>query len=123
VATAGLPEHEARARHGNDIDIYRTEFRPMKYTLTNRDERAMLKLIVRRSDDRVIGIHMVGLDTPEIVQGFAVAMTAGATKADFDTTIGLHPTSAEELVTLREPTPPDEAERRHLAFEEGLVTA
>jgi glutathione reductase (NADPH) len=75
----------------------------MKYTLSGRAEKGMMKLLVDAASDRVVGLHVVGPDAPEIVQGFAVAVRAGLTKADFDRTIGIHPTSAEELVTLREP--------------------
>jgi glutathione reductase (NADPH) len=70
----------------------------------------MMKLIVARDSDKVVGLHVVGLDAPEIVQGFAVAIKAGATKADFDATVGIHPTAAEELVTMRDPLPAPEAE-------------
>ena len=77
----------------------------MKYTLGGRDERTMMKLIVDRATDRVVGCHMVGLDAPEIVQGVAIALNCGATKAQFDRTIGIHPTAAEELVTMRTKAP------------------
>jgi glutathione reductase (NADPH) len=109
VATVGLTEAEAHAELGG-VEVYRSTFRPLKHTLSGRDEKTMMKLIVSRADDRVVGLHVVGLDAPEIVQGFAVAIKAGATKADFDATVGIHPTAAEELVTLREPLPPPEAE-------------
>lgn len=102
VATIGLTEHEAREVCA-EIDIYRSSFRPMRHTLTGRDERAMMKLIVDRSSQKVVGAHMVGADAPEIIQGFAVAIKAGATKQVFDATVGIHPTAAEEFVTLREP--------------------
>jgi glutathione reductase (NADPH) len=102
IGTVGLTEAEARAEYG-EIDVYRSAFRALKHTLTNGHERAMMKLIVDRASDRVIGLHMVGADAGEIVQGFAVAIKAGATKADFDATIGIHPTSAEEFVTMRTP--------------------
>ncbi len=101
VATVGLTEAEARARHGG-LDIYRSTFRPMKHTLSGRDEKTMVKLIVERAGQKVVGAHMVGLDAPEIIQGVAIAIKAGATKADFDATVGIHPTAAEEFVTLRE---------------------
>ncbi|HCD27140.1 MAG TPA: glutathione-disulfide reductase, partial [Gammaproteobacteria bacterium] len=77
------------------------DFRPMKHTLSGRDERTLMKMLVRRSTDQVLGIHMVGPDSGEIIQGMAVAMVAGATKRQFDATVGIHPTAAEELVTLR----------------------
>jgi glutathione reductase (NADPH) len=105
VATVGLTEPEARAARPGPIDVYRTTFRPLQYALPGRQERTMMKLVVDRSSDDVLGVHIVGPDAPEILQGFAVALKAGAKKAQFDATIGIHPTSAEELVTLytREP--------------------
>ncbi len=102
IGTVGLNEDEARGRFDNQIDVYGADFRPMKHTLTGRDERTFMKLVVRRSDDVVVGAHMVGPDAGEIIQGIAVAMTAGATKAHFDRTIGIHPTAAEEFVTMRQ---------------------
>ncbi len=102
VGTVGLTEERARAKYGT-IDVYRSTFRPMKHTLSGRDEKTMVKLIVERAGQKVIGAHMVGLDAPEIIQGVAIAIKAGATKADFDATVGIHPTAAEEFVTLREP--------------------
>ncbi|NNG05427.1 MAG: glutathione-disulfide reductase [Inquilinus sp.] len=104
VGSVGLTEAAARAKYGA-VDIYRSSFRPMKHTLGGRDERTMMKLIVDRATDRVVGCHMVGLDAPEITQGVAVAMNCGATKAQFDRTIGIHPTAAEELVTMRTKAP------------------
>lgn len=101
VATVGLTEGAARALHANHVDIYRTSFRPLKHTLSGRDERTMMKLVVHSETDRMLGVHMVGPDAGEIVQGLAVALKAGATKAVFDSTIGIHPTSAEEFVTMR----------------------
>ncbi|TVP61586.1 MAG: glutathione-disulfide reductase [Halomonadaceae bacterium] len=101
IGTVGLTEAQARERHGA-IRIYRTEFKPMKHTLSGRDERILMKLIVDDASDRVVGAHMVGPEAGEMMQGIAVAMKAGATKADFDDTVGIHPTSAEEFVTLRE---------------------
>ncbi len=101
IGTVGLSEAEAREKYG-DIDVYVSRFGPMKLTLTPRDEKSMMKLIVDRASDRVVGLHMVGVDAAEITQGFAVAMKAGATKAQFDATVGIHPTSAEEFVTMRE---------------------
>jgi glutathione reductase (NADPH) len=101
IGTVGLTEAQAVAAHEGDLDIYESEFRPMKHTLSGRDELTMMKMIVRRSDDVVLGIHMVGPDAGEIVQGMAVALVAGATKKQFDQTVGIHPTAAEEFVTLR----------------------
>ena len=106
VGTVGLSEAEAR-RLG-EIDIYMSRFRPMKHTMSGRDEHAMMKLVVDRASDRVLGCHMVGIDAPEIVQGFAVALKCGATKAQFDETIGIHPTAAEEFVTMYEKLPENE---------------
>ncbi|MCG7199719.1 glutathione-disulfide reductase [Marinobacter pelagius] len=102
IGTVGLTESEAREK-GHKLRIYRSEFRPMKYTLSGRDERCLMKLVVDDESDRVIGAHMVGPDAGEIIQGLAVAIKAGATKAEFDSTLGIHPTSAEEFVTMREP--------------------
>ncbi|HEY7841934.1 MAG TPA: glutathione-disulfide reductase [Gammaproteobacteria bacterium] len=102
LAAVGLTEEQAREKHG-DIDVYRSAFTPLRHTLTGRAERTFMKLVVRRSDDRVVGAHMVGADAGEIIQGIAIAMKAGATKAQFDQTIGIHPTSAEEFVTMRKP--------------------
>lgn len=102
LGTVGLTEAEARERH-DAVDVYRSVFRPLKHTLTGGDERTLMKLVVDRASDRVLGVHMVGPDAGEIVQGFAVALKCGATKARFDETVGIHPTSAEELVTLRDP--------------------
>jgi glutathione reductase (NADPH) len=104
VATVGLTEHAARKQLGA-IDVYRTRFKPMKNILAGRDERTMMKLIVDRKTDRVLGCHMVGADAPEIMQGLAIALTCGATKTQFDRTIGIHPSAAEEFVTLREKVP------------------
>lgn len=102
IGTVGLTEAEAVALYKGDLDIYESTFKPMKHTLSGRDERTFMKMIVRRSTDVVLAIHMVGPDAGEIIQGMAVALVAGATKAQFDATVGIHPTAAEELVTLRQ---------------------
>ncbi|MDI1230657.1 MAG: glutathione-disulfide reductase [Methylobacter sp.] len=102
IGTVGLTEAQAREKYP-DIDIYKTSFTSMKNSLSGMDEKTLMKMIVVRSTDRVVGMHMVGSDAPEIIQGMAVAIRAGATKAVFDSTIGIHPTAAEEFVTLREP--------------------
>ena len=107
VSTVGLTELQAREKCG-EVDVYRSEFRPLKHTLSGRDERTMMKLIVDRASQKVIGAHMVGLDSPEIIQGIAIAIKAGATKQIFDATVGIHPTAAEEFVTMREPVPQPE---------------
>lgn len=101
-SSVGLTEEEARTQ-GEHVRVFRSEFTPMKYTLSDRSEKALMKILVDGRSDRVMGLHVVGPDAAEIVQGFAVAVRAGLTKADFDRTIGIHPTSAEELVTMREP--------------------
>ncbi len=102
IGACGLTEEQARER-GMDVTLYKSTFRPMKHTLSGREERFFMKLIVNKADDRVVGLHMAGPDAPEILQGFGVAMKMGATKADFDACIGIHPTAAEELVTMRTP--------------------
>jgi len=102
VGTVGLSEAEARAQYAN-IEVYRSGFTPLKHTLTGRAENSLMKLIVDADTRRVVGLHMVGSDAAEVVQGFAVAIKMGATKEQFDATIGIHPTAAEEFVTLREP--------------------
>ncbi|MFQ5851044.1 MAG: glutathione-disulfide reductase [Candidatus Binatia bacterium] len=104
VGTVGLTETEARDRYSK-VDIYKTTFRPLKHTLTGRQELTMMKLVVDRATDRVVGCHMVGPEAGEIIQGLSVAVTCGATKAQFDATIGIHPTAAEEFVTMRERVP------------------
>jgi len=108
VGTVGLTEAEARAAH-TAIDVYRTIFRPLKNTLSGRDEKTLMKLVVDRASDRVLGAHMVGPDAPEIIGGLAVALTCGATKRQFDKTIGIHPTASEEFVTLRTKLPDPKA--------------
>lgn len=100
VGSVGLPEHEARLHYG-DLEVYRSEFRPLKHTLSGREETTMMKLIVATANRKVVAVHIVGLDAPEIVQGFAVAVKFGLSKEQFDATIGIHPTAAEELVTMR----------------------
>ena len=105
IATVGLTESQARLQYP-EIDVYKTRFRPLRHTLTGRAETIMMKLVVDRASDRVLGCHMVGAEAAEIVQGLAVAIKCKATKAQFDSTIGIHPTSAEEFVTMRGPLPP-----------------
>ena len=101
IGTVGLPEHEARARYPK-LDVYKARFRPLKHTLSGRDEFMIMKLLVDGETDKVVGCHILGADAAEIVQMAAIAMKLGATKADFDATIALHPTVSEELVTMRE---------------------
>ncbi|WP_107314349.1 glutathione-disulfide reductase [Burkholderia metallica] len=102
VATVGLTEASARDLYDGDVDIYRTSFKALRHTLSGRDERTLMKLVVARDSQRVVGAHMVGRDAGEIIQGIAIAIRAGATKAQFDDTIGIHPTAAEEFVTMRQ---------------------
>ena len=104
-ATVGMSEAQARKQFGK-VTIFRSEFNPLKNTLSGSGERTLMKLVVDTASDRVVGLHMVGPDAGEVVQGFAVALKAGATKAVFDATIGIHPTAAEEFVTMREPVSP-----------------
>jgi glutathione reductase (NADPH) len=103
LATVGLSEEKARERFGA-VDVYKTSFRALKLTLTEKHERTFMKLVVDQATQRVVGAHMVGPDAGEVIQGIAVAVKLGATKAQFDATIGIHPTAAEEFVTLREKT-------------------
>ncbi len=103
VASVGHTEESARTRFG-EISVFTTRFRGLKHTLTDNTERSFMKLIVDQASDRVVGVHMVGPEAGEIVQGLAVAVKAGATKAVFDATVGIHPTAAEEFVTLRQPS-------------------
>lgn len=99
VATVGLTEEQASAM--GPVDVYVTKFTPMRHTLSGRARKSMMKLVVDKATQKVVGVHMMGEDAAEIVQGMAIAVVMGATKADFDRTIGIHPTAAEEFVTLR----------------------
>ncbi|NQW12367.1 MAG: glutathione-disulfide reductase [Alphaproteobacteria bacterium] len=107
IGSVGLSEADAEKKYGA-LDVYISGFRPMKYTMTENTERGMMKLIVDRASQKVVGAHMVGVDSAEIIQGVAIAVKMGATKADFDRTIGIHPTAAEEFVTMREKRPEPE---------------
>jgi len=102
IASVGLTEAEAKARHG-EITVFESRFRAMKNTISGRTEKTYLKMIVDAASDRVVGVHMMGPDSGEIMQGIGIAVKMGATKADFDATIGIHPTAAEEFVTMRSP--------------------
>ena len=104
IGTVGLSEADARKKYGK-VDVYVSRFRPMKLTLTDVQERTFMKLIVDQKSDKVVGCHMVGPDAAEIAQGLGIALKCGATKAQFDATIGIHPTAAEEFVTMREKLP------------------
>ena len=101
LATVGLTEQDCSQRYSDEFHIYQSKFRTLRDTLAERNERTLMKVIVHAASDKVVGVHIVGGDAPEILQGFAVAMKAGATKAHFDQTVGIHPTSAEELVGMR----------------------
>uniref|UniRef100_A0A2P2LI30 glutathione-disulfide reductase n=1 Tax=Rhizophora mucronata TaxID=61149 RepID=A0A2P2LI30_RHIMU len=120
IGSVGLTEEQATKEYGN-IDVFTANFRPLKATLSGLPDRVFLKLIACAKTNKVLGLHMCGEDSPEIVQGFAVAIKAGLTKVDFDATVGIHPTSAEELVTMRTPTrkirmgPPSEGTADHEA--------
>jgi glutathione reductase (NADPH) len=103
LGTVGLSEAKAVAKLGK-VDIYKTTFKPLRHTLSGRDERTFMKLVVDAATQRVVGAHMVGADAPEIIPSLAIAVKAGLTKAQFDATVGIHPTAAEEFVTLREKT-------------------
>ncbi len=105
IGTVGLSEEDARAELSS-IDVYKSAFRAMRNTLAGRDERMLMKLVVDRTSNRIVGCHIVGPDAAEIVQMAAIPMRMGATKADFDATMALHPTAAEELVTMRKVSPP-----------------
>jgi len=117
IGTVGLPEHLAQVRYPK-LDVYKARFRPLKHTLSGRDERMFMKLLVDGESSRIVGCHILGSDAAEIVQMAAIAMRLGATKADFDATMALHPSASEELVTMREkwvaPVKPVQAERAGL---------
>jgi glutathione reductase (NADPH) len=100
IATVGLTEEQACKKFGK-IDIYDSNFKPLVHTISGRDERSVMKLIVEPESDLVVGCHMMGSDAPEIIQGIAIAIKCGATKSQFDATTGIHPSSAEEFVTMR----------------------
>ncbi len=109
IGTVGLTEQQARQKYGK-LDIYESKFKPLVHTLSGRDEQTYIKMIVEPQSDRVIGAHMLGMDAPEIIQGIGIAIKAGATKAHFDGTTGIHPSAAEEFVTMRTKRPdPEEA--------------
>ena len=110
VGTVGLTEAQAREQ-GFAVDIYDSRFRPLVHTLSHREERTYIKLVVDAASDRVLGAHMMGMDAPEVIQGVAIALKCNATKAQFDATVGIHPSSAEELVTMRSKwTPPPKSQ-------------
>jgi glutathione reductase (NADPH) len=100
IGTVGLSEEAARAQHGDAVKVYRTAFRPMLTALAHGEERTRMKLVCVGEDERIVGIHLIGTAADEMLQGFAVALKMGAHKADFDSTVAIHPTSAEELVLM-----------------------
>jgi glutathione reductase (NADPH) len=102
IGTVGLTEEEAREQY-DEIEIFKSSFKPMKLSLSDSDEKTLMKIIVDKKTDKVIGVHMLGPDAGEIIQGIGIAIKAGATKKIFDSTIGIHPTAAEEFVTMRDP--------------------
>ena len=101
LGTVGLPEHEARSKYG-EVDIYKTSFRAMKHTMTGRQEKTFMKLVVDAKSQRVLGVHLMGPSSGEIIQAVGIAVTMGATKTQFDQTVAVHPTASEELVTLKQ---------------------
>ncbi len=107
VGVVGLSEGEARHRCSKGVDVYLTRFRPMKYAFTGSDERVLMKLVVDVETQRVVGVHIVGPEAPEMIQLAAIAVKAGLTKAQWDATCAVHPTMAEEMVTLRDKQTPE----------------
>ncbi|MDG1858420.1 MAG: glutathione-disulfide reductase, partial [Emcibacteraceae bacterium] len=101
IGTVGLSEEDARAEFGDDLKVFRSEYRSMKFTLAGRDERSLIKMLVDGKSDKVVGAHMIGPDSAEIIQGIAIALKCGATKAQFDDTVAVHPSSAEEFVLMK----------------------
>lgn len=120
VGTVGLTEAAARKQYGA-VDIYKANFKPLKHTLSGRDERTLMKLVVDRASQVVLGAHMVGLDAPEIIQALAIAVKMGATKAQFDQTVAVHPTAAEEFVTMRVKEPDPEPPQPEAGLQPGLA--
>ena len=110
VGTVGLTEPQARERYGRAVTVYKTQFTPMRYALAEHGASTAMKLVCAGEDEQVVGIHLVGENADEMLQGFAVAVKMGATKADLDDTVAIHPTSAEELVTMKVPEPPPVAD-------------
>ena len=111
VATVGLTEAEARTQYGRAVTVYQTDFTPMRHALSSHGVTTAMKLVCAGEDEKVVGIHIIGDNADEMLQGFAVAVKMGARKADFDNTIAIHPTSAEELVTMK--TPVQDHEMHH----------
>jgi pyruvate/2-oxoglutarate dehydrogenase complex dihydrolipoamide dehydrogenase (E3) component len=117
VGTVGITEDEARHRHGRDVTIHTSEFTPMRHALSAHGTTTAMKLVCAGRDEKVVGIHIIGDNADEMLQGFAVAVKMGATKADLDNTIAIHPSSAEELVTLKVP---DTTHEVHHNMDNGL---
>ena len=103
IGTVGITEAEALQQYGDDVTIYQTEFTPMRHALSEYRQVTAMKLVCAGTDEKIVGIHMIGDGVDEMLQGFAVAVKMGARKADFDNTIAIHPGSAEELVTMKHP--------------------
>src|SRR5262249_12268501 len=101
IGTVGLTEVQARDRYGDDLQVYRSSFVPLYHSMTQRKPKVEMKLITAGADQRVVGLHVIGEGADEMLQGFAVAIKMGARKRDFDDTVAIHPTSAEEFVTMR----------------------
>lgn len=104
IGTVGMTEEEAMAASNGALDVYKSTFRPMKATLSGNPEKMLMKILVDRNNDKVLGVHIVGPESGEMIQCVGIAVKMGATKAEFDSTVAVHPTAAEELVTMREPT-------------------
>ena len=102
IASIGLTEPQAWQRHGDAVVVYETSFTPMQHALGDRSAVTAMKLVCAGENERIVGCHVIGTGADEILQGFAVAVRMGATKADFDATVAIHPTSAEELVTMKQ---------------------
>jgi glutathione reductase (NADPH) len=117
IGTAGISEDEARQQHGSDVTIYKSEFTPMRHALSEHGVTTAMKLVCVGKDEKIVGIHIIGDNADEMLQGFAVALKMGATKADFDNTIAIHPSSAEELVTMKVP---DRTHEAHHNVDNGL---
>jgi len=101
IGTVGLTEEEARKKFGEEVKVYQTTFTNMYHAVTKRKTKTAMKLVVQGKDEKVVGIHTIGIGSDEMIQGFAVALKMGARKCDLDSTVAIHPTSAEELVTLK----------------------
>jgi len=117
VATVGMTEAEACQEFGDEVTLYQSEFTPMRYALSSHGTTTAMKLVCAGREERIVGIHLIGDGVDEMLQGFAVAVKMGATKADFDNTMAIHPSSAEELVTMKVPVVEDEP---HHSIDDGL---